>query len=447
MSDLKEIEDKLGSHAARVKELGEEIKTLVESESAESKARLSEVTAEQKRIADAVGPLLADKEKAEQADAIRSTQAQLESLMASTRTASKAGAIGSGRNYMADSQYKAGSFLASIADLKSGDPDKFHAAKATLEGITAHEESWGKATLGTSDAVGGWIVPNALVDELIKPAAFNNFYSQLVTNVNGVTSAAVDLPFRIAAPNRAVIAPFGSTKENVDLVYNGYTATMYTLARVHDVGNQFLRQSQGAAEQDVLQELATAFALGERYYIVSGSGSSEPYGLQTAIANAPATFTSSFSAAATLAGSIISAIATAAGALANRERVPNAAVINAAAVWTLAAQGGTGADTGFFLNGAGGVLRFPDLAAGQLISPFGIPVFGDSQLAADDLIVGDFKALKVFHGQNYRVDSSSVAGTRWDANVTGFRGEMELGLDARPAVYSGAFQFVADILP
>ena len=81
------------------------------------------------------------------------------------------------------------------------------------------------------------------------------------------------------------------------------------------------------------------------------------------------------------------------------------------------------------------------------MTPFGIPVLGDDQLAADDLIVGQFKALKIFHGQSYRVDSSSVAGTRWDTNLTGFRGEMELGLDARAAVYAGAFQFIADIVP
>ena len=120
--------------------------------------------------------------------------------------------------------------------------------------------------------------------------------------------------------------------------------------------------------------------------------------------------------------------------------------MNAGSLWTLASQGGTGADTGFFWSGTGNSPGLPNVAAGTL-SAFGIPIIGDSQLAADDLIVGDFKALKVFHGQSYRVDSSSVAGTRLDANVTGFRGEMELGLDARPAVFAGAFQTVADILP
>ena len=78
---------------------------------------------------------------------------------------------------------------------------------------------------------------------------------------------------------------------------------------------------------------------------------------------------------------------------------------------------------------------------------FGVPVYPDAQiLGSDDLIVGEFSALKVYHGDSYRVDSTDIAGTRWDYNLVGFRGEMEMGLDARPAVYAGAFAFVADIL-
>lgn len=61
--------------------------------------------------------------------------------------------------------------------------------------------------------------------------------------------------------------------------------------------------------------------------------------------------------------------------------------------------------------------------------------------------MGDFKKLKVWLGDSFRIDTSDVAGTRWDKNLIGFRGEMELGFDARPAVYSGAFQDIADITP
>lgn len=442
--DLKELDDKLEAHASRVKEIGEEIKANLESESTEAKGRLDDLTKEQKRITEEVAPLLADKERAEQKAAIEQTQRQLESLMANTRTASKAEAIGAGRS--ADPAVKAGAFIGAIAGMNNRDPEVYAASKATLDSLSEYEESWGKATLGTTDATGGWIVPNALVDDLIKPQAYRNVYGPLVTNINGVTAAAVDIPWRSAAPNRAVIAPFGSTKENVDLVYNGYTATMYTLARIHDVSNQFLRQSQGAAEQDIMTELASAFARGENFYIREGTGSSQPYGLVTALNAAPAAFTTAHTAAATVAGSVIAAIAKAAGDLSTRNVIPTAAVMSSANVWAMAVAGGTGADSGFFLNGVGGVTQFPNLAAGTVISPFGIPVIGDPEFGTDDLVVGDFKSLKVYHGLSYRVDSSSVAGTRWDANLTGFRGEMELGLDARAAVFAGNFQLVADIV-
>jgi hypothetical protein len=45
------------------------------------------------------------------------------------------------------------------------------------------------------------------------------------------------------------------------------------------------------------------------------------------------------------------------------------------------------------------------------------------------------------------VDVSSEAGDRWDKNLTGFRGEEEIAFDARPFVYTGLFQRVANILP
>ena len=451
MSDLEEITTKLEEHAAKVRDLGDEIKTLVEKNDADSKARLDEVQAQSQKITDEVAPLLAEKERLEQTAAVKATQDKLEALMSQVRTPSKAGAV---FGNFKDREYVAGSFLRAIYDMDPSNPgwspDQHTQAKATLDGITAHEDAWGKATLGTTDATGGWVVPNAIVEDLIKPAQFQNIYRSLMTVRNGVTAAAVDLPFRIASPNRAVIAAFGATKENVDLVYNGYTATMYTLARIHDVGNQFLRQSQGAAEADVLGELATAFALGEAYYIREGSGSSEPFGYTSALTNGPAAFRSAFTpSASTLAGSILTAIATAAGALAARGRTPDGAVLSAATFWQMASQGLDG--TGFFYAPADGPRN---IVPGTMLTPWGIPVYPDSAAdntataaVLDNLVVAEWKAFKVFFGQSYRVESSSVAGTRWDANVTGFRGEEEMGFDARPTVYSGAAQMITDVVP
>lgn len=314
------------------------------------------------------------------------------------------------------------------------------------------EDMVAKSTLGSTDATGGWIIPNAVVDEFITPAAYANIYRDLMTVVPGVQGAAVDIPFRSGVRSRAVVAGFGSTKENRDLAYNGYTATMYTLAAIYDIGNQFLRQSRGAAEADVLSELAAAFASGESYYVREGSGSSEPFGYTSALTNGPSTFRSTFSSPSdsTVAGSIAAAISTAGGALAGRGVTPDGAVLSAAAYWQMLRQGSDAA--GFWFAT---VANSPtSIRPGTLISPFGIPVHPDAGVdsigtaaVADNLVVAQWKKFKVYFGQTYRVDSSDEAGTRWDTNLTGFRGEEEMGFDARPAVYAGYAQMITDILP
>jgi HK97 family phage major capsid protein len=353
--------------------------------------------------------------------------------------------------------YDKGSFLWSVFQAAGRDSDHQREGKAILSELgRVREDAWGKATLGTSDATGGWVIPNAIVDQFITPATVDNIYRGLCTVVPGVTAFAVDIPFRSAARTAAVVAAFGNTKENLDLVYNGYTATMYTLARIYDIGNQFLRQSRGAAEADVLSELAAAFAQGEANYIREGTGSSQPFGYTSALTNGPAAFRSAFTASATtLAGSMSVAIATAAGVLAGRGVGAGgtrlAAVLSATSYWNMLSQG---TDTaGFFFNPSGG----PDAInapPGTLISPFGIPVYPDASAdlqgtaaVVDNLTLGEWKRFKVYFGESYRVDSSDQAGTRWDTNLTGFRGEEEMGFDARPAVYAGYFQMVTDIVP
>lgn len=361
--------------------------------------------------------------------------------------------------------YTKGDFLFGVHEASARDAERQTEGKALLRDLHGkaqqfgfskasfgEESAWGKATLGTTDATGGWIIPNAIVDEFITPATVDNIYRRICTVVPGVTAGTVDIPFRIAARTAATVVAWGDTKENLSLVYNGYTATMYTLARIYDVANQFLRQSRGAAEADVLSELASAFAQGEAYYIREGSGSSQPFGYTSALTNGPAAFRSSFTpSATTLAGSIATSIATAGGALAGRGVRPDGAVLAAAAYWTMLAQG---TDTaGFFFNPAGGPGAINALP-GTLVSPFGVPVYPDSAAdlegtaaVLDNLVVGQWKKFKVYFGENYRVDSSDEAGTRWDTNLTGFRGEEEMGFDARPAVYAGYFQMITDILP
>lgn len=370
------------------------------------------------------------------------------------RAPSKAHLLGGRQNLTGEwsDEYVAGSFLRAVMDAGSRDAEEQAAGKAALAAMaaayidsSATAPLAGKAATGTTDATGGWIMPNALVDEITKAGEYGNPYARLVSWRTGVATATVDIPFRSAAPGRAVVAGWGTLKENVDLSYNGYTATLYTLARIHDLGRQFVRHSAGAAEADVMSELRSAFARGMSYYISQGSGSSEPYGFITALQNAPATFTTAHTAAtATVAGNMATAIGKAAAALLGRNRRPEAAVISATAYGEMLTSG---ADTaGFFISGINGPAGLTAFAPGTLVSPWGIPVYVDPDFPTDDLVVAEFSALRVYVGQDFRIDTSEQAGTRWDYNLVGFRGEAEMGLDARPAVYAGAFQYVADVI-
>jgi HK97 family phage major capsid protein len=359
------------------------------------------------------------------------------------RSASKARMIGTMRG---PSNYcEPGRFLSSIVSARGNDYAAQIEGKAYLDSISRFSEPTGKATLGTSDATGGWIIPNAIVDDLVKPAPSARGLIDIVNRKPGFGNQyQIDIPLRLASPNRAVIASWGSLKENVDLVYNGYTATMYTLARIHDISNQLLRKSAGAAEADALGELREAIRLGESYYLWSGTGTGMPYGLAAAFTGAPAGFTSAFTPAATLAGSTVAAIGTALGALAARGITDGlAAVLSPTSFTRLVVQGADQA--GVYLSGVQGYAPVAGFGSAPIV--YGVPVIADPLCGDDDLYVGDWSKLNLYVGDSMRIDTSSVAGTRWDYNVTGFRIESEMGLDARPFVYAGWCQFIADIAP
>jgi len=420
--------------------LGEAVKVMDESKETDA-ARWATAKAEVDTLATQVQTLTEAKDQADRAAETAKAQTELKELLTGAR-ASKAGFLGqSFRGSQPSDEYA--HFLRSVWQASGRDAENQMAAKATLAALGSlymtPEEAGSKATLGSTDATGGYIIPNNLVNDLMKPKVQANIYRGLCTVVDGVRGSGVDQPIRNAAPGRMVVAPWGDTKENVNLGYDNYTATLYTIARIYDVGNQFLRQSEGAAQQDVLQELGNAAALGEAYYILNGTGTGQPYGLLTALTSTGTFFTSHTAAQTTIAGNIASGVAKAAGDLAGRNRRAEAAVINATDYWITLASGDDNA--GFYINPAAGA---PGVDAAR-VSVWGIPLVPDVNMPADSLVVGEWASLKLYFGQGFRIDSSDQAGTRWDANLTGFRGEEEFGLDARPAVYTGAFQRLVDV--
>jgi HK97 family phage major capsid protein len=379
----------------------------------------------------------------------KSILADLESLKSTVgklRTPSKAEQVMGGNPPSSGDE----NFFAALAQAQSRDYETQTAGKARL---TDMGSSWAapdpeaKATVGDTNAAGGYLVPRNVVADINLQAAPGRSVVDLFTVVDGLRGSAVDIPWEQVLDSRAVIAAAGATKENSNFIVNQYTATLYTLARIFDVGNQLLRQSEGAAERLVRSKLARAFALGEDFYAIQGSGSSQPYGLLTALGTT-GTYVTTFSSpsTSTIAGNFATDLAAMSGAVAQRGAIPDGAVMNSGDYWTLIASGADAA--GFYVSPTGGAYGFNAQAAGTTTAgPWGLRLRHTPNMPSDSAVVGEFSAATFYRGQGYRVDVSDQAGTRWDTNLTGFRGEEEIAFDARPFVYTGYFQRTTNILP
>ena len=447
MSDSAELSEDIQRLNATAESLGKQLK-----EAAADDGRYNELKAQLDRVeADIEAQKAVDKTKAREEE-IDARMRRIEEGLSAMRSPSKASVIGPG--FAPASGANTDTFMATLARSNSlrlaGSIEAMSAAKASLEEMGAvwqAPDPAAKATVGDTDAAGGYLVPNNVVGEINLQATPGRSVVDLFNTINGVRGSGVDIPWEQEGISRAVIALPGATKENSNFIVNNYSATLYTLARIFDVGNQLLRHSQGAAERLVRRKLARAFALGEDYYAIQGSGSSQPYGLLTALGTS-GDYVSTFSSPAdnTVAGSVASAIATAAGALENRGAMATGAVMNTVDFWRMARQGSD--EAGFFFNPAEGPSNIDAAGAGTAggrgWSVFGIPLRHTPNVPTDTLVVGDFADVDFYRGEGYRVDTSSEAGDRWDKNLTGFRGEEEIAFDARPAVYTGKFQRITN---
>ncbi len=352
--------------------------------------------------------------------------------------------------------YVPGTFLSALQDVK-GNPEEFQRGKAALDNLALRWSDQGKATLGTTGSTGGYVLPNNLVATLEKPNTQVAVYtgaSPLVTVIPGVMVRGIDQPYRTGAPAAMTAQNWGATKDNVDEAYGSYTATLGTFAKIYDIGKQYARFSAGAAEQDVLDELTKSAALAENKAVIAGpgTGSATPgvndptKGLYTSLLGNVYT-TAATASSSTVAGSGAAALAAGFSALAARSRYPSAAVLDAVTYWTLFSQGSDSA--GFWMSdllGAGF-----SIGADNALRWRGVPIYFDSNLTANAAskiaIVGEWKALKFYRGVEFRVDSSDVAGDRFDKNLIGFRGEVEFGVNADTAVAVGAFQLITGVIP
>jgi len=346
-------------------------------------------------------------------------------------TSAKAAAILAGAAYGAKVYQSDGPelFLKALVDARRGDAE----AGAFVKGV-----------LGTSVATGLAVVPNNFVSALVGQIAATNVYRRLMGTVDGVSGAGVDIPYETTGITAALLqGAYGSNKDIRDYGFARATATLYPIAQIADIGNQLLRQSNGAAERSARNRLARSIAKTEAQWITNGSGSSQPLGFFAAMGafGNPAAFKTALSSEPRLA-----AIGRGIAALESRGSARENLVIcmSTTDYWETATEGlGTAYAGGWAVDPAGGAAANPPIS-----SSWGVPLKSDPNWPAAKVgtaLIIDTSEVEIFTGQEYRIDVSSEAGNRFDQNITGFRAEEEFAFNAEPYVYTGRVQEVTGL--
>jgi HK97 family phage major capsid protein len=448
-----ELDEQIGKFTTKIQEL-----VGVMGESRESdKARWTAADTERVRVAGELETLKEVRESEVRRESTEKAVADMRALLADTRSASKAtliGAMGGPTNH----DYESGSFLRAVFESRNQDYATQLAGKASLAALgvrvaagpgmgsieLGQDGEAGKAVTGATGATGLWIAPNAVVTRIVEIATALNPMRALLNVVENVAAPAVAIPLESAIATRAVIAAWGTLKANEDFAFLQYTATMYTLAKITDEGNQLLRYSQGAAEKNVTNRLGRSMALGEAYYLLNGSGTGEPKGIITALNDAATAYdTSDVAGFATPAASVYGAIAQAIGSLEARNRQVDGAILHPTDFWTYLALEGSAIRP--YLNSFMSGAPMPVATDNRQSPLFGIPVIRNSNMTLHTAVVGEFGSATMYTGLGYRIDTSSEAGTRWDYNLTGFRAEEEFGFNATPYVLAGMFQRITTV--
>lgn len=352
-----------------------------------------------------------------------------------------------------DAETKAAAILAGVqSKTKShaikavGEYNEDHFLKALVQRRLGDQDAveFVKSVLGTSDATGQAIVPNNFVASLVEALSLSNPYRDVFEVVDGVQGAAVDVPYSITAITAALLqGAYGSNKDIRDFQFGQATVTLYQIAQIADIGNQLLRQSNGAAERSARRRLAASIGMLEAQYITNGSGTNQPLGFFPALLafGDPAGFKTTLSSEARL-----QTMARGIAAMETRgvSRANLVFAMSPTDYWETAAEGlGTSNAGGWAVSPAEGAAGSPPIT-----TAWGVRLLSDPNWPAAKVGTGlliDTSEVQIFTGQGYRIDVSSEAGNRFDQNVTGFRAEEEFGFNAEPYVRTGRVQQIIGI--
>lgn len=426
---MSDIDTQVEALTASITELAGELRDKADVPQDRIDAIEAEITAKSAKIDD----LIQQKRSADLEQKLKSLDDKVKAFTRSAASAKAqailAGVPDSGPAVKSVGRYSEVNFLSALVAKRGGDDDA---------------QEFVKAVLGTSSATGTAIIPNNFVAGLVDQIAANNIYRDLFNVVNGVTGAGVDIPYEVTAITAALLqGAYGSNKDVRDFQFARATATLYTIAQIADIGNQLLRQSNGAAEGAARRRLGKSIGILEATYITNGSGSSQPLGFFPAIAanGNVAAFKTALSSEPRLA-----ALGRGLAAMETRgiPRDNLVIVMSPTDFWETAVEGlGTSYAGGWAVDPAGGAAANPPIT-----SAWGVPLRSDpnwpSAKVGTALII-ERSDVEMYTGQEYRIDVSSEAGNRFDQNITGFRAEEEFGFNAEPYVRTGRVQEVTGI--
>ncbi len=423
---------------SRVEALTEQIKSLateLRDKTDMPMDRVTDIEAEITAKSAALDDILAQKQKSEVEAKLASFDDRLKALTrqnASVKASAILAGVDGGPAIKSVGRYSETNFLSALVNRRLGDTDA---------------QEFVKAVLGTTTATGLAVVPNNFVSGLVEQIAANNIYRQLFNVVSGVQGAGVDIPYEITAITAAMLqggaaGAFGSNKDVRDWSFARATATLYTIAQIADVGNQLLRQSNGAAEASARRRLGKSIAIAEAQFITNGTGSSQPLGFFQAIAA-----NGNIAAYKTALSSQPRLAALGAGLSAMEARgIPAdncVIVMHPTDYWETATEGLSSYTGGWAVDPAGGASANPPIT-----SAWGVPIRRDpwwpSAKVGTALII-ERSEVDIYTGAEYRIDVSADGGNRFDQNITGFRAEEEFGFNAEPYVRTGRVQEVTGL--
>ena len=112
----------------------------------------------------------------------------------------------------------------------------------------------------------------------------------------------------------------------------------------------------------------------------------------------------------------------------------SAVVMNPTDYWEMSTEGlGTSYAGGWAFDAATGPGSAP------VLSVWGIPVYRDVNLPTGTALAGAWDDCDLYFGDEFRIDVSGEAGSRFENNTTGFRAEESFGFNAEPYVRTGKF--------